>query len=97
MLIGVNFFCSNVIIFLFCYNATTMLILIYNYNCNLSHLSDYMHSYATHDACSYSDNILDWSAYTSDQLGQWFILAITLYQPFNAARYIWPKGPNSQK
>ena len=49
MLIGVNFFCSNVIIFLFCYNATTMLILIYNYNCNLSHLSDYMHSYATHD------------------------------------------------
>ena len=53
MLIGVNFQCSNVIFF--CYNATTMLILIYNGNCNPSHLSDYMHSYVIHD---YVVNIL---------------------------------------
>ena len=60
MLIGVNFLCSNVILLIFCYNATTMLILIYNCNCNPSHLSDYMHSYVIHD---YVVNILDWSAY----------------------------------
>ena len=33
----------------FCYNDTTMLILIYKCDCNPSILSDYMHSYVIHD------------------------------------------------